>query len=124
MKIIFGLFVFLDNLRKIILQHTPNMLRDLLSHMHNFNNTVSQLIVVKPVFVVTGEAVDDDRHWESHDEDAAESTEASDELAQERVRVQVVADSRYGHQTPPRNKLGSIEVRGSNPVKTKCLGHG
>ena len=111
MKIIFGLFVFLDNLRKIILQHTPNMLRDLLSHMHNFNNTVSQLIVVKPVFVVTGEAVDDDRHWESHDEDAAESAEATHELAQEGMRVQVVADCRDRHQAPPGLKFKSM---GSN----------
>ena len=63
----------------------------------------------KPVFVVTCEAVDNDWHWQRHDEDAAESAKASNELAQERVRVQVVADSRDRHQAPPGNNQFSID---------------
>ena len=64
-----------------------------------------------PVFVVAREAVDDDWHRKRHDEDAAESTEATDELTQEGMRVQVVADCRDRHQAPPGLKFKSM---GSN----------
>ena len=61
-----------------------------------------------PVFVVAREAVDDDWHRKRHDEDAAESTEATHELAQEGMRVQVVADCRDRHQAPPGLKFKSM----------------
>ena len=54
-----------------------------------------------PVFVVAGETVDNDWNWKSHDEDATESAKPSNQLSQERVRIQVVPNGRDRHQAPP-----------------------
>ena len=52
---------------------------------------------ILPIFVVAGEAVDDDWNWKSHDEDSTKSAKASNQLAQERVRIQVVPHSSDRH---------------------------
>ena len=56
---------------------------------------------VVPVFVVGGEAVDDDGDGQRQDEDAGQRAAAADDLAQQRLGVQIVADRGEGHQAPP-----------------------
>ena len=56
---------------------------------------------VVPVFVVGGEAVDHDGDGQREDEDAGQRAAAADDLAQQRLGVQIVADRGEGHQAPP-----------------------
>jgi hypothetical protein len=64
---------------------------------------------ISPIFIVAGEAVDDDWNWKSHDEDSTKSAKASNQLAQERVRIQVVPHGGDRHQAPPRFDINRFE---------------
>ena len=59
------------------------------------------LVAPELPLVALGEAADHDGDGQREDEDAGQRAAAADDLAQQRLGVQIVADRGEGHQAPP-----------------------